>query len=744
MQPSARHTLALRLLAALFACLAVAQHAAARQQVPPAQPTLRPEESDEVVRVSTELVQTDVTVIDRDGNFVDGLRADQFELKVDGKARPVLFFERVSAGSRDETAQLAAARGARASGGASAAGAVPLDRGRTIIVFVDDVHMSAVSLLQTRRTLLRFVEEELRQNDQMLVAAATGQVGFLQQLTDELPVLRAAVLRLGPRQVTTRDPERPPMSVVHAIAIEQNSQRVVDAFVDLTVAEGAAGDPRMASTRVIAEQHVRRRARTLVESATHVAGRTLDSLRGLVQASAQFPGRKVLYFISDGFAVETRRGTMLDRMRRVADAALRAGVVIYAVDARGLSAQFADTQTAASDGPVDPTGRLSGAGLSESAATQEPLRVLAGETGGRAILNTNSLGEAIGRTLKETSVYYLLAWRPEAEDARGERFRRVEVAVRDRPDLTVLAQRGFYSSAPEAGAAGGGDGRRDAKGGAAPAREAGRDLAAAFRAPLPRTGVPTTLTLNYAKHPDGRLVLNASVQIEVRATQPAPGAPPPTDRVELLVVFFDADGKPVANFTPQVSITPRAGANTPSTHSPVVNLQAFVKPGLYQVRAAGRDPKNGRTGSDVQWIEVPNISRGNFALSSIFLGSRPPSAAPTAAAADDGPQMLLATDRRFRRDDKLRFIVDLYNATVGGAGQPDAAIQLQVFRDDQPVVTSPLKMVSTEGLTEFSRLPYAAELSLADLPAGRYSLQLTAIDRLAKVSAKQRVKFTIE
>ncbi|HLL76880.1 MAG TPA: hypothetical protein VK421_16620, partial [Pyrinomonadaceae bacterium] len=187
---AASHTRAL-LLASLFVIFAPAV-AARLQQPQPQQP--RPEESDEVVRVTTELVQTDVTVIDRDGNFVDGLKADQFELKVDGKPRPVLFFERVAAGTRDETAQLAAARGARGAGGASAAGAVPLDRGRVIIVFVDDIHLSAPNLMQTRRMLSRFVDDELRQNDRMLIASATGQIGFLQQLTDERAVLRAGVV----------------------------------------------------------------------------------------------------------------------------------------------------------------------------------------------------------------------------------------------------------------------------------------------------------------------------------------------------------------------------------------------------------------------------------------------------------------------------------------------------------------------------------------------------------------------
>src|SRR5215510_15308590 len=56
----------------------------------------------EVVRTNTELVQTAVTVLDQKGNFVDGLQREQFELVVDGRARPVAFFERIAAGSARE------------------------------------------------------------------------------------------------------------------------------------------------------------------------------------------------------------------------------------------------------------------------------------------------------------------------------------------------------------------------------------------------------------------------------------------------------------------------------------------------------------------------------------------------------------------------------------------------------------------------------------------------------------------
>jgi hypothetical protein len=63
----------------------------------PAQTTQKPQ--DDVVRVYTELVQTDVMVFDKSGKFVNSLKAENFELRVDGKPRPIQAFEQIAAGS---------------------------------------------------------------------------------------------------------------------------------------------------------------------------------------------------------------------------------------------------------------------------------------------------------------------------------------------------------------------------------------------------------------------------------------------------------------------------------------------------------------------------------------------------------------------------------------------------------------------------------------------------------------------
>ncbi|HYV13018.1 MAG TPA: VWA domain-containing protein [Pyrinomonadaceae bacterium] len=156
--------------------------------------TPQQEQADDIVRVKTELVQTDVTVVDKRGRFVGGLRDADFELRVDSKPQSLSFFEEVATGSVDEEKQLAAARkGDKLPATSDSA----TDRGRVVFFFVDDVHLTSEGLTRARTVITHFVENKMTAKDRVAVVSTSGQIGFLQQLTDNKAVLREAVSRLN-------------------------------------------------------------------------------------------------------------------------------------------------------------------------------------------------------------------------------------------------------------------------------------------------------------------------------------------------------------------------------------------------------------------------------------------------------------------------------------------------------------------------------------------------------------------
>src|SRR5919107_933063 len=128
-KPSVRLCAAAALLAAACAQGVAAQTAQPRQ--PAAQ-------DDEVVRVNAELVQTDVTVVDKRGRFVENLKPEQFELKVDGRAVPLSFFETGRGGGAEKETKPAPAGGDRGGRPREPIRQTAEGRGRVIFFFVDD------------------------------------------------------------------------------------------------------------------------------------------------------------------------------------------------------------------------------------------------------------------------------------------------------------------------------------------------------------------------------------------------------------------------------------------------------------------------------------------------------------------------------------------------------------------------------------------------------------------------------
>src|SRR5712692_8662021 len=457
-----------------------------------------PGQSDDVVRVNTALVQTDVTVFDRRGTFVGDLKREQFVLKIDGKPREISFFERVKAGSHNEEAQLAAARGNAISGNTGGT-PIPLDRGRTIFFFVDDLHVSASDIVQVRESLKRFIDRTMGQNDEAAIITTSGQIGFLQQLTDNKAVLRASVERITTRFQNVHDAERPAMSEYQAMLVDQNDRDVLDFFIDELLKE-FPGIPRQ-----IGGDMVRTRASAMLQQAGMITTNTLAVLEGLVKSTARLPGRKLVLFVSGGFLLDQKNSDAFDRLRRVTSAAATAGVVIYSIDARGL---VAGTSDASDPIPFDPSGRLARASGGELPATQDGLNALARDTGGRAFFNTNALSAAVTTAVQESSAYYLLAWRPENEEQRRQRFRHIEVSVVGRPELLVRFRRGFGEVEPAESSA-------RSKTGIQPAspKTPIEELRATLRLSYPMGALPVSVTLNFLNVPQRGSVLATSLKI---------------------------------------------------------------------------------------------------------------------------------------------------------------------------------------------------------------------------------------
>lgn len=730
----------------VLVAFSLARPVSAQQQPPTAnQPA-------DVVKVDTALVQTDITVFDRNGNFVDDLKRDQFLLKVDGKPRDILFFERITAGSRNEDAQLAAARGTRSASLPDRP--LPLDRGRVVLFFVDDIHLSPGSLKQTRSLLTRFVDRQMTQNDEAAIVSATGQIGFLQQLTDNKTVLRKAIERLGSRNYNVRDTERPPMSVYQAELINANDQDVLGYFADPLVREGVP--------RPTAERIVQARANSILAQSSNFARASLSSLQSLVRTARELPGRKLLVFISDGFYLHHRSSDNAQRLRELTTQAAEAAVVIYSIDARGL---FASLEDPTSPGNFDPTGRLQRTG-GEIMASQDALNSLAADTGGRALFNTNDLSRSVTTALKETSTYYLLAWRPGPEE-QNSKSRRLQVSINGRPEYSVRFRRAFNEGVTA---------KATSAAKVEPTFSSGA-LRAALSSFFPKSDLPVHVALNFVHLRDRGTMLSQSMEVTTESLKFEMLEGKPSARLIIAGLVLDENGKTVNSFNKTVTVR----ATLPTADAPPKTISYTeltpIKPGLYQVRVAAVDEKQRQSGSASEWIQIPDLQTKALTLSSLVVAEKAADQHPANASTtrtDGEPDVglfigaNLSVDRRFLPTSRLRFVVYVYNATlpsatsatssaISGSAQPDVinakgsggarldlGVQVQVFRDDQPVITTPMQRLKTEGVTDVSSVPYAADVLLDELVPGHYVLRVTVIDRIAKSSASRDFRFQVD
>jgi hypothetical protein len=422
--------------------------------------------------------------------------------------------------------------------------------------------------------------------------------------------------------------------------------------------------------------------------------------------------------------------------------AARNGVVIYTIDGRGLATD--STFDATTGGHFDPTGIIASANAGEMTATQETLRTLAADTGGRALLNTNAPEASITKTLKETSTYYIIAWRPESEEQKSEKLQRIEVKIKGHPEFTVQVKRGFLAPAKESPAK------------AVPTVQAKstkpktplEELRTAIGSFYPNEGIPTALALDYLDSPQDGPLLTISMQVPAEALSFDSSAGKVKAELDVGGYVYNDKGQTGASFQEHLTADADslAVAQQPG-RSVFYTYHVKLAPGLYQVRVGTRDAKSGRLGSASKWVEIPDLKLHKLAMSSLLVGEIPATGAAQPENKNDAiPEAQLNVSRRFARTSRLRFVTFIYNAARGtsGSSAPDVAIQIQIMRDDQPVMTTTQRKVSTEGLTDLARLPYAADIPLDTMRPGHYLLQVTVIDRNAKTSASQQVGFEVE
>ncbi|HEY0875200.1 MAG TPA: VWA domain-containing protein [Vicinamibacterales bacterium] len=347
----------------------------------------------------------------------------------------------------------------------------------------------------------------------------------------------------------------------------------------------------------------------------------------------------------------------------------------------------------------------------------EFLRALSANTGGFAIVNTNTPEAQVPSIFTATSAYYLIGYEVQKPD--DGRFRRLEIKV-DRPGAVVHARRGYVAPRPD---------RRAAAD--EPEREIS-PLATAMAGFLPKGDVPmraVALPFAIAGKQEARVAIVARVQ--------QPAVPKrTTQQVELLTAAFDPDGKAGSRHRQTARVTMLPSGTSQAEYEVLSMID--LKPGRYNLRISAHNPALERSGSVFHDVDVPDFRKNGLWLSAAALMVTPGLMAAPRNALDGFLPSPPTTLREFAGDDEVTGFLQIVQ---GGKSQPRKVdLQIRIVDGNDTVVHQAADTIESALFSTGRIVEYPFSVPIAHLVEGSYLLSIEATD--GERSARRDVRFT--
>ena len=679
----------------------------AQPQLPTPPPPQQPSsDKDDVIKITTNLVQVDV-VVTKGGKVVPNLKAEDFELFEDGKRQAITSFAYIS--NVPNTTQPVASVDKKKTPIVPYGPVKPNEARRTMAFVVDDLALSADSMYQVKRQLRKFIEEQMQPNDLIAIVRTGGELGALQQFTNDKRLLTRAVDRLR-------------WNICNRIGIS--------VFRPVSPLGWAGGS--VCGYRSIYS--------------------TLRSLRFIVESMGYLPGRKSMVLLSDSLVresqdeyfqnpnfgvvrdqlgvggsrspvlndVKTDRLSVgpdainhLDALQKIAEKAIRSSVVIYSVDTQGLQYTGVTAADAFTGGPQQMNALMSSRSYTME-IRREGGELIAKQTGGFQVRNSNSYG--FDRIMDDQSGYYLLGYRPTGETF-NRKFHHLKAKVKG-SGLNLRTRLGFYGVTEE-------EAERFK-----PTTRDNTNLALA--SPFGAQDINLDLTSFFVDDPVKGPVIRSFVYIDAKDLSFTKVDDRNQGSIELHGVAFGENGAIAQKLVTGATLNLKdADYQQAITNGLGLGFDMPVKgPGDYQVRVATRDRTSMHIGSVGQFVMVPDLKNKRLAVSGVVLGEA------------GGDQMITNPGtRHFKANSDLLYAFDLYNATDQTGKLRNLTMQVVLLRDGKTVFTGPEQPISTNSESDLKRLYLNGTIRLApELEPGPYYLQVFVRDKDAKEKDKEKEK----
>ena len=633
--------------------------------------------------ITTNLVQLDAVVTDKNGKPVSDLRAEDFELIEAGRVRDIIAFSYIDLApkSPSEKPDQRTRASTNATGPPVLHGLDPESVRRAIVILVDDFGLSFESIARLREALEQYIVTHTVPGDVIAIVRSSGGPGSMQQFTSNRAQVLATIKRL--RWYPTA---RGRMAGTDSLSPQDNNEDGIELR-----GYSSAKPPDLSSREFF--------------------GGSFGALGFVLDRLALFPGRKSIVVVSENYGAAAALDDVIQKANQYS-------IVISTIDARGMpkpGLTADDTQHNLAANQIEKRMRERALMFTRS---QDALSYLAAGTGGIFIRNNNDLTDALRQTIDSEKGYYLLAYRPDdADKERPTRAYKVTLRLK-RPEL-VLRSRSNFHRVP-----------------AAPPELRSESTAELLRDALISPFVKEDLRLKVTAVFTGRKQIKLLTHIDARDlsfTKLADGNHRAT--VDFAAVVFDDNGRVTQQFARNYPLTVNSDEYDRILRDGLVyHISIPVRQsGPYQVRVAVRDENSGRLGSNSQFVEIPEPNTSRLTVAGLLMQS---------TAVNGGPAV-----RRFKGGEKLEYSYLVYGARTNGRNATDLTSQVRLFRGTEQVFAGDALPTSGIKETKGEALIAGGTLSLGTtLPPGEYFLQVIVTDRLApleKQTSYQWIDFEI-
>jgi len=474
--------------------------------------------------------------------------------------------------------------------------------------------------------------------------------------------------------------------------------------------------------------------------------RQLSALQTAAKMLGRLSEKKVLIYFASGLTLHGVDNQA--QLHATVDEAIRSGVSFWPIDARGLVAQapLGDATQGSPGNSAMYSGTAALAVTTRLQQSQDTLFALAGDTGGKALLDYNDLTRGIVQAQQSTTSYYIIGYYTTNTTLDG-RFRKIKISVKPELAANLDYRLGYYAGKQF---------------GAFTAADKERQLEDALMLGDPVTELTIAMEINYFQLNRAEYFVPVVVKIPGRELALAKKGGAQHTLVDFLLEVKDEVGNnaTVQNLRDNVNIKLSDATAAELAKRPVEYDTGFtLLPGKYSIKFLARDDETGRIGTFQTSFVIPNLNKETkrVAISSVVLSaqraelkeaiynaSKQKERAKEEAADPlvmNGQKLIPSVTRVFSKSRDLYVYLQAYEQAVPTV-QP--LIAFVSFYQGQTKVFETHAMEAGNSMNNsLNTLPLRFTVALEPLPPGEYDCQITVLDPTGQKSAFWKAPITV-